>query len=669
MGDQHEPTQQVAEGAPPDDHAGQLAETVRPAEPARDITVPAADPFASTLTVAVGPAPAGPRLEPGRELGPVRLVREIGRGATGTVFQGHHVVLGRDVAVKFLVNVTAGPGDAEGLRRFVDEARAAASVRHPNLTQVFHADLDGTTPYLVLEYVQGPTLRQVLDHAGEMTVPVTAAVLGDVASAVAELHARGIIHRDIKPSNVLVDKEGRVFVTDFGLALRRSHTAGAGPAADIEFAGTPAYMAGEMFEGRVSSRSDVYALGVMAFQMLSGSTPYSGTFHELRDKHLREPLPVEALRCRGVKPEVIEVIERATNKQAMFRYKTAPDFARAFREAAACGVPELARARKRLCDLVLARAAGSPVSPAGGAVGGSAGADIRLPYRAANADDDSGSSLYTETISRIATIKRERRRHPPGEGEGSSTRLPPGGDWAVPVPTATASEPTAAPVAPGVVPFAGEAVGAPSAVSTVAPGAARDEAPPARPPVPGAVLTLGVLGILYGTLAAVWQVGVLCGATDSRSWLPPVSEATVRIYLFLVPAAIVHVVVAALIVPGSIGCLMLRRWGRRMLVGVSAADLVLQCVVLLAGLLWVGPATAGYWVPDGGDAVAAGAARSAHRAALATRWIGQALLLGLFPAAALAVMTRRTVRETFDAAAAAAAATPYGEGEDPEPFF
>src|SRR5688500_1022730 len=119
MGDELEPTRRVIGDAPAHDRGAPRAAPAAdappaadasPPDPAPDITVPAADPFASTLTVAVGPAPAGPKLEPGRDLGPVRLVREIGRGATGTVFQGHHTVLGRDVAVKFLINVTAGPG-------------------------------------------------------------------------------------------------------------------------------------------------------------------------------------------------------------------------------------------------------------------------------------------------------------------------------------------------------------------------------------------------------------------------------------------------------------------------------------------------------------------------------------------------------------------------------
>ena len=339
MSDTPEPTQRLI-----DDPAspGEASPPVSAPHPSEEVTVPAADPFASTRTI-VAPAPAGPRLEPGRELGPVRLVREIGRGATGAVFLGHHTVLGRDVAVKFLTTVTAGP---DGLKRFVDEARAAAAVRHAHLTQIFHADVDGGTPYLVLEYVRGPTLRQLLDDAGPLGANVAAAVLGDVAAAVHELHGRGVIHRDIKPSNVLVDKEGRLFVTDFGLAVRRTHLpTGAGPAGDVDFAGTPAYMAPEMFEGRISARTDVYAMGVMTYQLLAGNTPFAGSFHELRDKHLHEPLPTEVLRAAGVSPEVVEVVERATSKQPMFRYKTATDFARALRDAAGCGMPELARGR------------------------------------------------------------------------------------------------------------------------------------------------------------------------------------------------------------------------------------------------------------------------------------------------------------------------------------
>jgi serine/threonine protein kinase len=646
MGEDQEQTQRVLDG---------------PGGSPGVVSAPAADPFASTLTIAVGPAPQGPRLEPGRELGPVRLVREIGRGATGAVFQGHHTVLGRDVAVKFLINVTAGPGDAEGVRRFVDEARAAASVRHPNLTQIFHADLDGSTPYLVLEYVPGPTLRQLLDPASELTVPVLVAVVDDVAAAVAELHARGIIHRDIKPSNVLVDKDGRVFVTDFGLALRRSHAAAPGAsAAETGFAGTPAYMAGEMFEGRVSPRSDVYAMGVMAFQLLTGSTPFSGTFHELREKQMREPLPSDALRARGVTPEVVEVLERATNKQPMFRYKTAPDFARALREASGSTMADLARARKQLCDLVAARSAGG--APA---VGHTMTVEVRAPRRSGEADDDSGTSLYEETISRIATFKRERRRHPTSEPDGSSTGSSANLRYA--------AEPAAAPA--GVADVSGTPTAPPAPGSAAAPGIAAGpgavapadavQAPPAVPPVPGPVLSVAVFAVMYGVLAAIWQVGVLFGARNLCPDLPAPSAANATLFLWLVPAGLLHVLLLLAMVVAAVASLALKRWGRGMLVGVASADLVLQALVLLLALSWVAPATAGGQLASG----APPSARATVESSVATQWLVLWFCLSLFPAAAAGVLARRRVREAYQSAAATAAAAAEAEDDSADTFF
>jgi serine/threonine-protein kinase len=560
-------------------------------------------------------------------------VREVGRGATGAVFQGHHTVLGRDVAVKFLINVTAGPGDAEGVRRFVDEARAAASVRHPNLTQIFHADLDGSTPYLVLEYVSGATLRQLLDHAGELSVPVTVAVVGDVASAVAELHARGIIHRDIKPSNVMVDQEGRVFVTDFGLAIRRSHSVPAGPS-ETDFAGTPAYMAGEMFEGRVSARSDVYAMGIMAFQLLTGATPFSGSFLELRDKQVREPLPAEALRARGIGPDVIEVLERATNKQPMFRYKGAPDFARALREACGCGMPELARARKHLCDLVAARAAGAPPSPA---VGHATTAEVRGAR--GDVDDDSGTSLYVETISRIAMSKRERRRHPAADPEGSSTGSS-GARMLASQGLAAAARDSSASVGQATPGDPVPSVAAPSL--GVQPARSDEQLPPLAPAVPGPVLSVSVLAIMYGILAALWQVGVLFGARNLGPDLPVPFGATAPLFLWLVPAALVHVLLVVAMAVAGVASLGLKRWGRRTLVGIATADLVLQAVVLLAALTWLAPVA---------------------------QWLILWFALSLFPAFVVGVLARRHVSQEYDAAAQSAAAAAESADELVDPYF
>ena len=142
---------------PEDEQTQQLAGGAVAAAPAAP---PLADPPASPRSVSPAAPPARRAAQPGRELGAVRLLREVGRGATGSVFLGHHTVLGRDVAVKFLVNVGPARQDRARLKRFLDEARAAAAVRHPNLTQIYHADVDDEdgTPYLVLEYVSGPTL-------------------------------------------------------------------------------------------------------------------------------------------------------------------------------------------------------------------------------------------------------------------------------------------------------------------------------------------------------------------------------------------------------------------------------------------------------------------------------------------------------------------------------
>ncbi len=265
------------------------------------------------------------------QLGSVRLIHEIGRGGMGTVWLGRDELLGRDVAVKFLLNASSGSTDP-GFRSFLDGARAAAAVRHAGLTTVYHADLVQNVPYLVMEYIDGPTLSELLRKTGPLNLRATVGVFDTMAAAIAELHERGIVHRDIKPSNVLLDSSGRVFVTDFGLACERT---GAGPGTvSSGMAGTAAYMAPETFDGLVSPRSDVYALGVTGFELLTGLSPFAGdSVSQVRDRHLSEPLPIDKLSDRGIAEPVAEVLQRATHKDAMFRYKTARQFLRALIEA------------------------------------------------------------------------------------------------------------------------------------------------------------------------------------------------------------------------------------------------------------------------------------------------------------------------------------------------
>lgn len=283
-----------------------------------------------------------------RQLGAVRLRREIGLGGMGVVWLGRDELLARDVAVKFLLNAIAGPDDP-GFVRFIAGARAAGQARHAGLTTVHQADVVAGIPYLIMEYVDGPSLSQVRKRCGPLPLADVVAVLDTVADAVGALHERGIVHQDIKPGNVLLNAEGQAFVTDFGLT--HVHTARTGAAPDENAAGTPPYMAPEMLAGVVSARSDVYALAVMTFELLCGELPYAGTLTRLREQHSNAPLPIQRLEQCGVGSDLIDVLERAAHKDAVFRHKTAHHFLRAVRDT--CPEwPGPAIAARRLATLV-----------------------------------------------------------------------------------------------------------------------------------------------------------------------------------------------------------------------------------------------------------------------------------------------------------------------------
>jgi serine/threonine protein kinase len=312
----------------------------------------------------------------------VKLVEIIGRGASGVVYRGTDQVLGRAVAVKFLKPLEES--DTRWKDRFLDEARAGAAVHHPNVVEIYQAGVAEGRPYLILQYVKGETPAHVLRRRGPLSISLVAAILEETAAAVDELHGHGIIHRDLKPSNILVDSDGHVHVSDLGVSLRRPD----GKMADAGFAGTLAFMAPEVFEGRASPRSDVYALGVTLFELLTAEAPFGGDPQELRDRHAREPLPTRLLMDRQVPIGVIEVIERAMHKQPAFRYKSANDLHRAF--TVSVGQPgDLAKARIEL-GVLLSRKS----TMAGQGDPGQAPATI-------------GSK--SSTISELAESKRQRR--------------------------------------------------------------------------------------------------------------------------------------------------------------------------------------------------------------------------------------------------------------------
>src|SRR6185437_15161710 len=250
-------------------------------------------------------------------LGPIQLIRKIGEGGMGEVWLGRHELLGRNVAVKFLLGAVIDRNDP-AFTTFVEGARAAASLEHPGLNKVYHADVADGVPYLVLELLDGPNLSDVVERSGPLDLRSARTVLEAIGEALAELNQHELIHRDLKPSNVMVTAAGRVVVTDFGLACARPAVPGG-----AALAGTPAYMAPEMFDGMVSTKTDVYAFGMTAYHLLSGRTAFSGGLDEQREQHRNIAIEIDPLRAANVPQEVIDVVVRALSKDPLFRPKTA----------------------------------------------------------------------------------------------------------------------------------------------------------------------------------------------------------------------------------------------------------------------------------------------------------------------------------------------------------
>jgi serine/threonine-protein kinase len=297
-----------------------------------------------------------------RQLGTIRLGDEIGRGGMGVVVEGWDELLHRSVAVKFLFGAVPDESDPE-FGQFLTGARAEAAVRHPNIVQVHSAGLSSGFPYLVMDFIDGPTLRAVSRACGPLPLAAAAKVMLDVSGPVAALHEHGFVHRDIKPANVMFDRDGHLFVTDFGLASLRRRAPGGRPAA-----GTPGYMAPEAFSGKAGAQADVYAMGVMLYELLAGRSPFSGDLEALREQHCTAPLPLGVLEGR-VPDCVVDVIERAAHKKEIFRYKTAEHFQRALRGVVASRQP-LAEADRVVQTLVTRTLVGEPdvrpASPSGG---------------------------------------------------------------------------------------------------------------------------------------------------------------------------------------------------------------------------------------------------------------------------------------------------------------
>ncbi|WP_229076741.1 serine/threonine-protein kinase [Actinoplanes sp. DH11] len=269
-------------------------------------------------------------IRPGVTLGGrYRLEERIAGGGMGDVWRGIDEVLGRTVAVKILLPALLDePGFAE---RFRGEARTMATINHPGVVDVYDYGSDQQLAFLVMEYVEGDALSRTLSRVGRLTPARTMALVAQAADALQAAHGNGIVHRDVKPGNLLVRPNGTLVLTDFGIA--RSALVGQLTVAGAVL-GTASYISPEQAAGDVATpASDVYALGVVAYQCLSGHRPFDGaTPIEIAMKHVREsprPLPGD------IPPAVRAIVERAMDKDPKSRWPSAAAMASVARQAAA----------------------------------------------------------------------------------------------------------------------------------------------------------------------------------------------------------------------------------------------------------------------------------------------------------------------------------------------
>ena len=260
----------------------------------------------------------------GTQVRDLKILSEIGEGGMGVVFLAEHVMLGKIFALKCLSPALSNsPHFGE---RFGKEARAQAALNHPNIVQVNDFFEDNGRFYLSMEYVDGQPLDEIIDHAGGLPEKRVLLILKDILNGLNFAHSKGIIHRDIKPSNILIDKSGRAKIMDFGIAIRLGDHRLTRTGTDI---GTAWYISPEQVvtPKTVDHRSDVYSIGIVLYEMLTGQVPFDGeTDYTVKDKHVRETPPDINKINPKISNELIGIVMKALEKSPDDRFDGCGEF-------------------------------------------------------------------------------------------------------------------------------------------------------------------------------------------------------------------------------------------------------------------------------------------------------------------------------------------------------
>jgi serine/threonine-protein kinase len=268
-------------------------------------------------------------------LGKYALLQVLGKGAMGTVYEGFDPIIERRLAIKTVR--LPDPDDAEAqeeIARFKREAQAAGRLSHPNIVGVFDYGETPELAYIVMEFVDGTTLKHVMDKGERFALAETVRVMEGILQGLHYSHERGVVHRDIKPANIMITKAGEIKIADFGIArIESSSMTQAGT-----MLGTPSYMSPEQFMGQTVDRgTDIYSCGVLLYQLLTGEKPFDGGLTAIMHKVLNTEPPAPSALSVNVPPAFDAVVRRAMAKRPEQRFATAAEFAACLR--AALGAP------------------------------------------------------------------------------------------------------------------------------------------------------------------------------------------------------------------------------------------------------------------------------------------------------------------------------------------
>src|SRR3954447_9801073 len=289
------------------------------------------------------------------------IIEELGRGGMALVYRARDRQLEREVAIKVLPFSLAF--DAEFVERFQREARTAAQLEHPNIIPIYRVGRSGRVIYFVMKYLRGGSLSTVLQERKKLTPPEIRRLLLEAGGALGYAAQRGIVHRDIKPDNIMFDEFGQCLLTDFGIAKAASGQKLTGTGMSI---GTPHYMSPEQARAQaIDGRSDIYSLGVVAFQALTGTVPYDGEdSFSIGYKHITEPIPTPSL-ITADERRLFEVIKRMLMKDPFDRFQSCEELIASFQ-----GQPIAATGAIRSSLATAVPAAAVATAGAGGLAGG-----------------------------------------------------------------------------------------------------------------------------------------------------------------------------------------------------------------------------------------------------------------------------------------------------------